>query len=42
MCMFEMEVKWNRSTNTMKNSTTYVGNIFVYRPFKDVPGAQNI
>lgn len=40
--MFEMEVKWNRSTNTMENSVTYVGKIFIYRLFEDVPGAQNI
>ena len=40
--MFEMEVKWNRSTNTMKNNTTDVGNVFIYRSFRDVPGAPTI
>ena len=25
--MFEMEVKWNRSTNAIKNSTMYVDNV---------------
>jgi len=40
--MFEMEVKWNRSTNTMKNNTMGVESLFVYRSCKDMPGAQAI
>jgi len=37
-----MEVKWNRSTNTMKNNTKDVGNVFIYRSLKDVPGTHTI